>query len=218
MSKLVIWCSHSSSFALWLKAAWLTGLVMLMQQTSLAPATAQTVSYSTDPQVVVASYTQAVGELEDADPGPSVRIYGDGRAEVHRPRYMKNAGDFKVQLSKAEMDGLISALVANGLLEFDPAAVQQAKRDALADRGGAAAAVLEETTDPSITTIELRIRRNSSRTGGGAAGTTDVSKTVKWVGLEADAERFPNLAALRQLAAAQQRMRAVMERPDLTPQ
>ena len=197
----------------WWRAALLTGFAILLQQAAVAPAMAQAVSYSNDPQTVVASYTVAVGELNDGDPGPSVRVYGNGRADVHRPRAMKNAGDFRTQLSKAEMDNLIGALVANGVLDFDAAAVRQAKLDALARRGGGGAEpVLKETTDPAIVTIELRVRRNSA--GGGAAG-SDVSKTVKWVGLESDVQQFPDVAALRQLDAAQKRMQAIMDRPDL---
>lgn len=202
------------------KAALAVGLAALAQQVAIAPALAQSVNYSRDPNTVVASYTLIVGELEDADPGPSVRVYGDGRALVHVPRYRKDAGDFTTQLSQAEMDNLMASLVANGLMEFDPAAVQQAKRDSRqGDRGGGAAEVLYESTDPSITTIELNVRRSGSGggtggTGGGAAG-AEVSKTVRWSGLESDAQQFADIAALRKLDAAAQRFKALMERPDL---
>jgi hypothetical protein len=210
--------SNHEPFALWWRAVLLTGLAVLIQQAALAPSFAQTVSYSEDPQTVVASYTLAIGELEDADPGPSVHVYGNGRARVHRPHYMQNAGDFTTKLSKSEMDGLMASLVANGVLDFDPAAVQKAKQDARLNRGRGGAEVLSETTDPSVMTIELRVLRNSAGGGGAAAGTAVVSKTVKWVGLESDAEHFPDVAALRKLNAAQQQMRAVMERSDLVPE
>jgi hypothetical protein len=193
-------------------AALVVALALLLPQSVMA----QTVNYSRDPNKVVASYALIVGELEDADPGPSVHIYGDGRALVHVPRYRKDAGDFTTQLSPAEMDNLMASLVANGLMEFDPAAVQQAKRAFRDNRGSGAAAVLYESTDPSITTIELHVRRTGAAQGSGAAGPgAEIGKTVRWSGLEADAQQFADIAAIRKLDAAAQRFKALMERPDL---
>jgi hypothetical protein len=171
------------SLELWWRAALLTGLALLMQQAATAPAMAQTVSYSRDPNTVVASYRVDIGELADDDRGPAVRIYGDGQVRVHVPRYQKNSGDFTAQLSQAEMDNLMAALVANGVLDFDPAAVKQAKRAASQNRGGGGATVLSETSDPSVTTIELRVRPKTTSSGGGSAATgsgKEISKTVRW--------------------------------------
>jgi hypothetical protein len=146
-----------------------------------------------------------------------VQIYGDGNALVHVPDYRRNPGDFKTKLSPAEMDNLMATLVANGLLDFDAAAVKQAVRDARQQRGGGAAEVLTESTDPDVTTIELRVRRNTAPGAGAGGGAAEVTKVVRWVGLKRDAQQFGEIAAIRKLAAASERMEAVMERPDLQP-
>lgn len=204
------------SLELWWKAALLAGLATLVQQAALTPAVAQTVNYSRDPATVVASYRVDAGELAEDEPAESVRVYGDGRVEVNVPHYRKDAGDFTAQLSAAEMDDLMAALVANGVLDFDAATVQQAKRDAARLKGGGAATVLSETTDPSITTIELRVGSNTTGAGGAAAAAgNEVSKTVRWVGLQTDAQQYADIAAIRKLAAAAQRLQAVTQRPDL---
>lgn len=178
-------------------------------------AAAQDVDYPRDPQTVVASYTLAIGEIEDPDPGPSVRVYGDGRVVIHVPRYMKNAGDFQVQLSEAEMDAVMSSLGSTEVLAFDPAAVRRAKDDSLRlNRGGAASeAVLVADTDPSITTIEVRVRPAAA--AGAPARPAEVRKKISWTGVESDAKRFPDVPAIQKLAAAKKRLDGLRERPDL---
>lgn len=171
---------------------------------------AQEASYPRDPQTVVASYTLVLGELRDPAPGPSVRVYGDGRAVVHIPRYMKRAGDYEVRLSETEMNALISTLNVPELLQFDPAAVRDAKANSLRyNRGGAAGEpLLVQDTDPALTTIEMTVRPERAAV---------VSKKISWVGLESDARRFPDVPAIQKLAAAKQRLAALIERDDLVP-
>jgi hypothetical protein len=192
------------------------GLVTCLLLISASLAAAQRVDYSRDADVVVASYSLAIGELENPDPGPSVRVYGNGRALVHIPTYMSNGGDYAVQLSAAEMSSLIDTVAADELLQFDPAAVRQAKKDSVQfNRGGGAAGerVLFEVTDPSITTIEVRVRPAAV---GGAAGQADeITKAISWSGLETDERQFPEISAIQKLSAAKNRLRAVMERRDL---
>jgi hypothetical protein len=200
---------------LWWKAALLVGLATLAQQASTAPAMAQTLHYSRDPGTVVASYRLQPGELAGDGTGPSVQIHGDGRALVHVPHYRKDSGDYSTRLSPAEMDSLIASLVANGVLDFDPVAVKQAIREARLNRGSGASEVLTESTDPPITTIELRVRRSSTSATGTGGAAAEVAKTVRWAGLQNDAQQFADIAAIRKLAAASQRLEAVMQRADL---
>jgi hypothetical protein len=35
------------------------------------------------------TFIEVLGEIKDEDPGPSVRIHGDGCVIVHYPRYME---------------------------------------------------------------------------------------------------------------------------------
>lgn len=201
--------NHTSLF---FRSAVGMGMVALVWHGAAA---AQDVTYPRDPQTVVASYVLTIGEITDPDPGPSVRIYGDGRVVIHVPRYMKNAGNFQVQLSEAEMDAVMSSLSSTELLEFDPTAVHRAKDDsARLNRGGAAsAAVLVADTDPSITTIEVRVRPTAAV--GATARAADVSKKISWTGVESDAKRFPDVPAIQKLAAAKKRLGGLMERSDL---
>ncbi len=195
------------------KIALLASVAILLQQ----PAVAQTVNYTRDASTVVVSYRIDIGEIADTESGPSVQIFGDGNALVHVPRYRRDSGDFKTKLSQAEMDNLMATLVANGVLDFDAAAAKQAIRNARQQRGGGAAEVLTESTDPDVTTIELRVRRNAAPGAGSGGGAAEVTKVVRWVGLRRDAQQFGEIAAIRKLAAASERMEAVMERPDLQP-
>lgn len=204
--------------ATWGRRAFRGGLTVLFWLAAGSVAVAQGVSYTRDADTIVASYTLAIGELEHADPGPSVRVYGNGRAVVHIPQYMKNGGDYTAQLTDAEMSSLMGTVAADEVLQFDQAAVRQAKKDSLQlNRGGGAAGdkVLFEVTDPSVTTIEVRVRPGGG--GGAAAQATEVTKTISWIGLETDAQQFPDIGAIQKLSAAKNRLRAVMERPDLQP-
>jgi hypothetical protein len=153
--------------------------------------------YARDAGTVVASLTEVLGEVGDADAGPSVKVHGDGRADVHYPRYMKRAGDYVVQLSPNELDALVASLVDDGLLDLDPQAVRSAQRQTLRL---SAAPVLVVTADAPTTIIEIRTGRGARR--------------IVWNGLREDARQYPNVSALQNLAAAEQRLRAVMERPD----
>jgi len=161
---------------------------------------------STDAATVVVSYAETLGEIGLADAGPSVRLYGDGRLEVHYPRYMKRAGEWTAQLAPAEVDGLVAALADDGVLDFDVAAVRRAQRDAAAARRQAAAlggqpVTFEVTSDADTATIEVHL--NSAH------------KKVAWHGLRADARTYPEIADIQRLAAAERRLRALMERGDL---
>ena len=88
------------SLKLWWRAALLTGLAMLVQQAATAPAMAQTVSYSRDPNTVVASYRVDVGEIaESIQEGSMPPWY-----------YLPLHADAK--LTQAEEDALVAGLVA----------------------------------------------------------------------------------------------------------
>src|SRR5262245_8822303 len=161
---------------------------------------------STDAATVVVSYAETLGEIGLADAGPSVRVYGDGRLEVHYPGYMKRAGEWTAQLSPSEVDGLVAALADDGVLDFDVAAVRHARRGAGVARRQAAAlagkpVTYEVTSDADTATIEVQLNT--------------VHKKVVWPGLRADARTYPEVAQIQRLAAAEHKLRAFMERGDL---
>jgi hypothetical protein len=151
--------------------------------------------YPTDGGTVVVHYQEALGEL--AEGGPSLTVYGDGRAVAHWPGYMKRAGDYDVQLSPREMDALVSSLVANGVLDVDTAALRRAVRDAKAAER-AAGAPITIVSDPDVTTIELT--------------TVQGRRTVRWAGLREAAREHPDIPAIQALHAAREDLVGVMDR------
>jgi hypothetical protein len=169
--------------------------------------------YARDPGTVVIHFTETLGEIALPEGGPSLRVYGDGRAVVHYPRYMKRAGDYRVQLSQEEMDRLMRLLVDRTVLEFDPKAARRAKQNAAAARRAAGEPAFY-VSDASTTTVEVRLDRYKPR-GLGRPLARDVHKTISWHGLRPEVRQYPEIESIRNLHAAQRELRAILKRPDL---
>jgi hypothetical protein len=168
-----------------------------------APAADPRIAHSADPDTVVVSYAVALGEIGEADAGPSVRIYGDGRVETHYPRYMNRAGDHAARLSATELDALLGSLADHGVLEFDAPAARRAKQDAGASRRSAEAlagqpATVDVVSDADTITLEVHVDRAHQK--------------ITWRGLRHDARAYADIPAIQGLAAAEREVRAVMER------
>jgi hypothetical protein len=159
---------------------------------------------------VIVSFSEILGEIEDPDPGPTLRIYGDGRAVVHRPRYMKNSGDHVRQLEPGELEALLVSL-AGKLATFDAATARDRKRAADAARPSRSALQPGEpiaafdASDPSTIVITLRLERYEPPAGRGPA-LVDVERSISWRGLRADARRYPDVAEIQDLAGAQREL------------
>jgi len=162
-------------------------------------AAAESVRFARDAGTVVASYREILGEVGETDAGPSVQVYGDGRALLHFPRYMSRAGDYSVQLSPSELDGLVSSLVDKGLVDFDATAVRSAQRQAAAAKLSVAPTVLV-IADATTSVLEIRVERGAKR--------------IVWNALREDARQYPNVSALQNLAAAAQQLRGLLDRAD----
>ena len=197
----------------------LQGLVILLLcvgAAGSADAGDPAVAYSTAPDHVVVRYIEVVGELEESDPGPTLTIFGDGRAVAHYPVYMRRAGDHAATLTRNEMDDLVASLAAKGVAGFDAGAVQQqvgaaqAARAAALSTGDVSGAVLVAVTDPSTTVIELSIDAYDAGEGGAVLGQT--ATRAVWRGLSADVAQHPSVQALRDLDAARTELRQVMDR------
>jgi hypothetical protein len=192
-------------------------LALLLSASSPAPvggaeAEPATFEVATDPATVVVLFSETHGEVGEADAGSSLRVYGDGRVVVHHPRYMRRAGDFTLQLSRAEMRLLLASLVGRGVVEFDEAATRREKREVDASLR-AQRSELFAVADPSVTTVEIRLRRYAPGGAGGEA--RDVERRIRWRGLRSDARRYPAIRAIQDLAAVQRELRALMDREDL---
>ena len=184
------------------------------QAPQAAPAGAQpTFAYSGDPATVVLSFGEILGAIEDPDPGPSLRVYGDGRVVVHYPDYMKRAGDYSFQLGREEMGGLLRSLIEKEVVEFDEAAARRGLRQAAAARR-ADPGELFAVSDDATTEIGLRLDRYTPPAGRGPER-LGVEKRISWHGLRAQARHYPGVAAIQKLAAARRELVALMEREDL---
>jgi hypothetical protein len=161
---------------------------------------------ASDPDAVVVRYQEVIGELAEADRGPSLEVYADGRVRVHFPAYMRRAGDWETTLDAPALDALIDSLVGHGVLTFDAAATRARKRQSLAARavlarGRPGETLLFEVADETTTIITLRIG--------------DTERTVSWSGLRGDSKHHPELSELGELRAAQRSLEALMTRPGL---
>ena len=181
------------------------------------PAAQRTFEYPRGADTIVVQLSRA-GGITDADETPLLRIYGDGRALVHFPAYMRQAGDYALQLGDGEMEDLISALVESGLMEFDPAvtssqlrALQASQRDRAVQRGQPG--TLSFRSDETTTSIEVRLERY--RPARGNAEVFNPMKRITWRGLQSQAERFPEIPQLDRLAGVERRLLNMTERPDL---
>lgn len=179
------------------------------------------VEYDESADALIVSLLDAPGELAEPAGTMSVKVYGDGRVVVHRPAYMKQAGDYSLQLEPAETRALVRSVAARGLVEFDRDAVKRAKRQARAERqaarrgsrGGAGAPLLESTSDGTVSRFELRLKRY--RKQGAAQGMAEVRKQIRWHGLRQDSRRHGDIPELRELEAARQELKALGRHPGL---
>lgn len=157
---------------------------------------------------LVVKLTETAGDMDASEGSPSIAIYGDGRVVVHRPAFMKNAGDHVFQLSASELDRLVASLVAKNLPGFDGESARAAKRAALqtrlAARSGAEPVTVRLVHDAPTTVIELHLT-STARAGG-------IDRTISWYGVKADAREYPDIAAIRDLAAAREELLLLMQR------
>jgi hypothetical protein len=182
-----------------------------------AAAVAQTPAYDRSGRTVVLRYQENVGALAADEPGPSVEVYGDGRVVVRYPAYMKQAGAYTTQIAPEDVAALVEEAVGAGIVGFDraatAAAVQQAEsaRTAAQKRSGKPV-ILSDVSDPPTTVIEATLLPEPGKRS---------AKTVasaRWTGLARDAERFPEIETLRDLANVEKQMRGLMQRNDLRPE
>jgi len=191
----------------------LLGIINPVQAKSPEAPQKARIEYSQSPNTLVISYTRHVGEIAHADRGPSLRIYGDGVAYVHYPLYMTKAGDYTFQLSKSEMLGLFDSLVGDGVIEFDSerARKKQRQSDRLQHQ---TSTVMHYVSDPPVALIEMNLV-SYTRPGANTLQQTNLHKVVHWSGLQSDAEQYPQHMAIQKLAAAERRLRELMEQPGL---
>jgi hypothetical protein len=192
-----------------------TSLALALALTGTVATSAQpgaSFTFPEDPGFVVLEYHQTMPMLEDADPVPLLRVYGDGRVRVHQPSYRVDAGDYELVLSPGELRQLVRSLADKDVPRTDVAALARSRR-VEEERRRAERRELFAVSDATVTHIVMRLE--TLQPAPGARALENVEQRIEWPNLQSDAERFPELPQIASLAAAEREIRALLERPDL---
>ncbi len=184
--------------------------VVLSTWTSLA-AQPSDLSFSPSSDNLVLSLTYDNEMLADQDPTPLIRIYGDGLVQIHYPVYMKRAGDYEVRITTPELVQLLKGWGNAGVLDFDAAAVKEARRQKIQERAGQG--VLFHISDDTNLVIEVNL--DWFRPPGSAGQINNSRKIIRWSNVAQEARLFPGLPALQNLAAVEQQQRLILEQNDV---
>lgn len=150
--------------------------------------------------------------LAQRDPAPLLRVYGNGRVQVHFPAYMKKAGDYEMQISRAEINALLRMLADKGIMDFDAAAVRQ-ERQQLESAHRAATGEFFHVSDATDTIINIKL--NQYQRTASSPRINGFNKQLRWRNIEQDARRFPQAARFTNAAEATVTLRALCEHPAL---
>ncbi|MEM7481972.1 MAG: hypothetical protein AAF481_12425 [Acidobacteriota bacterium] len=162
---------------------------------------------------LLVEYTVLHDELEENDPVPLLRIFGDGRALVHIPRYMRGAGDFQMNLDPGELDALVRSFEENGVLAFDGERLADQKR--LADQARLAEEQAElHISDTSWTLLTIRLSLYDP--AGNGLVESGLEREIVWPDVAWQAENYLQIRGLQGLAAAERGLRALLSDPRLT--
>ena len=161
----------------------------LHAQTSV-PSGVQTAgfTFSADAAAVepVIHYQQNISMLAGIDDRLSMRIFGDGRVQVHYPVYMKKAGDYEMQLDETELVDLIASLSSDGIMAFDEAKAIEKVRDhkkALREKNR-----FYEISDAVETVVEIKL--DEYQKDQASKKVKNFHKAFRWKNIEHDAARY----------------------------
>ena len=132
-----------------------------------------------------------------------VRVHADGCAEVHRPAYLRDAGDWRVALDAGVLEALRTRIDAGGLRSFDAARV----RATLSTSGKSRLARPASSAGEIFTVLDAdryEVRWQDAKSQGSAS----------WTGLPEYADAYPDIAALRGFADVAVALHAIAQRTD----
>jgi len=161
---------------------------------------------------VVIEYAQIITMIEDPDPTPLLRIYGDGRVLVHYPVYMKRAGDYEMRLDDTELQQLIASLELKGLFNYNKKNVAQSKQQSRARQLATTpkAAIRSEDTYSVI-----KINLGSYMPANSRLATPNFKKELSLKNLKWDAKDYPDVIDLKNAASAEEQLKSFLNHPEL---
>jgi hypothetical protein len=150
------------------------------------------------------------GMIADRDPTPYIRVYGDGRAVIHRPVYMKDAGEFELQLSPEELENLLATFAQPQLLTLEPGRLAAMAAEVQAEAGP-----VELPGDHGVTAnVDVRLERVAPDTAG-APALLDVDRRISLPTAAVEAGARAPIEPLQDFAAGIRQLEALAERPEL---
>ncbi len=177
-----------------------TGLKPLAVNASPGTAGFTLPATSSEPIIV---YRRNISMLANQDPIPLLQVFADGRVKVHFPEYMKNAGDYEYQLSRAELIALVRGLSSHGVMDFDRQRVQHEKQmhdHKLKQEKGE----LHYISDSLETVVDIRLQNYQK--SATAAKQANFQQRFSWKNLEHDARRYKNNRTIQSAATAIQEL------------
>lgn len=182
-----------------------TGLLALALACLPASAVAAGVACTSDAPVWL-SLTITAGALPpETDRDTVVRIRADGCAELHRPAYLRDAGDFRIALGADELKLLRERVESSGLRRFDGSQAQ-AKLSTLQEKRGAE----RKSARAEIFTVLDADRYQLHWQDAISRGSAD------WNGLPEYAKAYPEVTELQGLSDMAEALQAIARRSDAT--
>ena len=163
---------------------------------------------SLEPVIV---YHEVVEMIANRDEQPMLKIYADGRVQVHHPVYKKNAGDYEMQLSQQDLVSLIASLADDELMDFDTEKVKKDKQKV--DKELKKQGQFFYISDSVITHIDINLKGYKSVKTN--IQKTDFKKNIKLKDIDFDAKQYKNLSVIQKTANSVNRLKALLDRKEL---
>jgi hypothetical protein len=161
------------------------------------------IEYSGSPDAVIIEYDVESAFQSTADSGePLLRIYGDGRVRVYRPKYSPGAGSYETYVPTAELEQLLAELQAEGVLAYNSESVAKRKLEAqrarLAEARVTGELVVNYRSDVDLSVF--RIELESYQASGTAARQSSFTKEIRCIDLQREATEYPQIPELARIA------------------
>jgi hypothetical protein len=142
-------------------------------------------------------YTQT-HDMIAPDGIPMLQVFDSGRVLVHRPAYMKQAGDYEYFLGAAEMKTLRDHIERRSITAFNKAALTERLRRADA-ANQAGRRQLFSISDNTYTNLSIY------------PGMNGAVSDIRWANLQIDADRHPELQDLTEIAETERFLQKLLQ-------
>lgn len=178
------------------------------------PLHAGEVSYSKTADNVVVSINVYYAALAEQDTTPALQIFGDGTVLVHEPIWKSRAGDWTMKLSQKELDSLLNNVADKGLFTANVLAAKKEVADAKAAKrsGGNIPAEASKRDTFVISTNVSSVKLNGAEK---ALSGNDLTETIQYTGLRADALLNKDAKAVNDLWAGTSQLLDLCNSPNL---